>query len=1026
MQVVSKANAMNMSVMEYRSWEDNRRHLAQYSAAKGGHIHRMSHLGGFGSLNGVFTFGVKFIDLDEDWFPDLILSGDFGTSQMLWNQKNGTYVQGYFDVLEDLMDNSMGCTVGDWDQDGKTDIMFTSVSISSDEMKGLSKVQDGAGMALTFAGNHLYKNLGDRRFRDRTDVAGVRLSGWGWGAFFFDFDNDGDLDVLNGNGMDDPETTDDDVFVNQDMRLYVNQGADENYKYVDEAHERGINDQGDNRGSMSFDYDGDGDLDVFIVNHGEAPALYRNEGGDYNDWLRVKVQESPSRGRRPAIGAKVYVMLRAPSSEAARTGKAANEIMREIKNAAAFCGQNELVAHFGLGKTPLQNGAVHRVRIVWPPMSPGGEPDTVELYQVPIRNVLVVHRPAKDASHRVLTAGATLPICSEKRITQVTAPQHGQAVLDSSKRFVKYRAASGYVGSDEFSYSMTDGLGVTSKARVRVEVAEVQDPQAKLAMKLARPSKHATFNGKHNNVQNVEHNAAAFTRLIRLAPPAYVDGYEEPPGATRPSAREISNVLFAQRESREDPRGLNDLCLHFGQFVAHDVSFVTPLADFYAAGNMAIRVPEGDPTFDPDFTGEAVIRFRRSGADQGTGKDYGVPRQQVNKVTGWLDLSVVYGSGPERADAIKTAKRGKIEMQGDTEDHLAYNSKGLPNLNLLGKRVERLVVSGDNRVNVQPGLLTLHTLWAREHNRVANQLLIDSPTMTDREIFMAARRQTISTYQQVVMYEYLPAILGWKSMHELGVISTEEVPSEYIPTTDARVSNEFASVAFRFGHSQVTDTLHRFDADLKASEHGHLHLRDNYFSPGRVLKQGGLDPILRGMIRTACQAVDTKAMDGVRNFLFGTNTKGFDLAAINIQRGRDHGILDYNSLRRELGLAPRQNFTDITSDSDVASKLAKLYSSVDDIDAFVGGLAEDHVEGGAVGELFAWIIGNQFRRLRSGDRLWFEHGKLPSEQRLTRLSDVIKRNSGLNDDDAVWQDVKNSFFVPGKRNPRPFIRRTEL
>ena len=68
------------------------------------------------------------------------------------------------------------------------------------DMKSLSKVSEGAGMGLTFNGNHLYKNLGNRRFEDKTDHAGVRLSGWGWGAFFFDFDNDGDLDVLNGNG----------------------------------------------------------------------------------------------------------------------------------------------------------------------------------------------------------------------------------------------------------------------------------------------------------------------------------------------------------------------------------------------------------------------------------------------------------------------------------------------------------------------------------------------------------------------------------------------------------------------------------------------------------------------------------------------------------------------------------------------------------------------------------------------------------------------------------------------------------
>ena len=86
-------------------------------------------------------------------------------------------------------------------------------------------------MILSFRGNHLYKNAGDRRFIDVTDQVGVRESGWGWGAFFFDFDNDGDLDALNGNGMDDPETTDDDWAVNQQMRLYVNQGKGDKFMF---------------------------------------------------------------------------------------------------------------------------------------------------------------------------------------------------------------------------------------------------------------------------------------------------------------------------------------------------------------------------------------------------------------------------------------------------------------------------------------------------------------------------------------------------------------------------------------------------------------------------------------------------------------------------------------------------------------------------------------------------------------------------------------------------------------------------
>lgn len=192
------------------------------------------------------------------------------------------------------------------------------------------------------------------------------------------------------------------------------------------------------------------------------------------------------------------------------------------------------------------------------------------------------------------------------------------------------------------------------------------------------------------------------------------------------------------------------------------------------------------------------------------------------------------------------------------------------------------------------------------------------------------------------------------------------------------------------------------------SKHGHLHLRDNYFSPGRVLRQGGIDPIIRGMIMNFCQEVDTKAVDGVRNFLFGTNTKGFDLVSINIQRGRDHGIPDYNTLRKGLGLAYKTSFEEITSDRNVSEKMKYIYQGdINNIDAFVGGLAEPHVSGGAVGELFATIIADQFYRLRNGDRHWFENNLNMrqcdiSKIRKTSMAEVISRNSGVDSNDKVW------------------------
>ena len=982
-------------------------------------------------------------------------------------------------------------------------------------MKQLNGVSKGAGLSLTFTGNHLYKNVGHRRFEDVTDHAGVRDSGWGWGAFFFDFDNDGDLDVLNGNGIDDPETTDDDIFLNEKMRLYVNRGKKENFKLFDEAEAYGIADQNENRGSMVFDYDGDGDLDVYVVNHGKVPSLYRNDGGNYYDWIRVRVKESDALGQRDSIGARVYVTLVEPAPPAA-AATAANKalpavLMREIKSSAAFCGQNELVAHFGLGKTSFKGGVVHQIRIVWPPIvnKNSAAPSKlnlteVVLYNVPIRQTLVVRRPPTDSARTeqtehtkqrrkqrlkdhfhqksglpaiipawstatatattiVANAGAILPICTHKKIIDVSAPSHGQVVISTNGKYVKYRSYPHYSGGDSFTYTMQDGRGGTSQATVHVTVREPSTNVHKEAMQsAAKKSKFSSLNGRGNNVEHPEKEASVFAQLLRLTPNAYSgDGLEDPAGTARPSARLISNLLFAQTDGVvPNTYGLNDLHLHFGQFIAHDISFVTPLADFYASGNLAIPVPEGDTTFDPDFTGEAVLRFRRSGGQSGTGRDFGVPKQQVNKVTGWLDLSVIYGSADDRAAAILSLKHGKIEMQ-DEGQNLAYNSNGIPNLNLLGKKVERLVVSGDNRVNVQPGLLTLHTVWAREHNRIVDALLHDDPTRTDRDLFLLARKQNIATYQHIVMYEWLPLLLGDTYIAQFNLHSYAASGRYDSKNIDARVANEFASVAFRFGHSQVTDVLHRYDVHLKTSAFGHLNLRDNYFSPGRVLnlKQGGLDPVLRGMIMVASQEVDTKAVDGVRNFLFGTNTKGFDLVAINIQRGRDHGksgyyiatkyqlfmlysqifslllfvfffdvagIPDYNTLRVGLGLKNKTQWEDITLDANVIRILKELYGSngLNDIDAFVGGLAEEHVEGGSVGELFAHIIADQFYRLRNGDRHWYENVGVEGNAELiptivqdAKMSTVIQRNSNLTRDDRVWGNghrlgARSVFLIP--------------
>jgi hypothetical protein len=159
--------------------------------------------------------------------------------------------------------------------------------------------------------------------------------------------------------------------------------------------------------------------------------------------------------------------------------------------------------------------------------------------------------------------------------------------------------------------------------------------------------------------------------------------------------------------------------------------------------------------------------------------------------------------------------------------------------------------------------------------------------------------------------------------------------------------------------------------------------------------------LLLGATRQAANEVDTMIVDDVRSFLFGEpGHGGFDLAALNIQRGRDHGLADYNQVRMNLGLMPVTSFADITSDTDLQHKLQHVYGSVDNIDLWIGGLAEDHVEGSSVGETFYAILTDQFSRLRNGDRFWYQNildGERLCEVESTTLADVIERNTTIDE-----------------------------
>jgi peroxidase len=476
---------------------------------------------------------------------------------------------------------------------------------------------------------------------------------------------------------------------------------------------------------------------------------------------------------------------------------------------------------------------------------------------------------------------------------------------------------------------------------------------------------------------------ASHTPLRRVLPGEYEDNVSAMAGENRPSPRQISNLVCAEQGRTVNPLGASDFLWQWGQFLDHDIDLTEPNAPF---GPEHIRPETGDPFFDPDHTGLSQIDFFRSNSVRGTGVDGTYPRQQVNSITHYIDASNVYGSDDARASALRT-NDGTGRLAVSNGNMLPFNTQGFDNAGGTGAE---FFLAGDIRANEQVALTAMHTLFVREHNRLAAEIAAADPALSGEELYQRARQFVGGLMQGITYNEFLPALLGPNAL---------DVYRGYDQTVSPAIMNCFSTAVYRFGHSALSPTLLRLDANGNPIPFGHLPLKDAFFAPERLINEGGIEPILRGLAAQEMSAIDVKVIDAVRNFLFGDPTAGgLDLASLNIQRGRDHGLPDYYWARFARGLGRASTFASITSDPATQALLAAAYGDTLDIDLWVGGLAEDPVNGGHVGALFFHIIKWQFESLRSGDRYWYQWSMSAAdiiEIDNTTLADVIRRNTTI-------------------------------
>eukprot|EP00179_Madagascaria_erythrocladioides_P014414 CAMPEP_0198364684 /NCGR_PEP_ID=MMETSP1450-20131203/153790_1 /TAXON_ID=753684 ORGANISM="Madagascaria erythrocladiodes, Strain CCMP3234" /NCGR_SAMPLE_ID=MMETSP1450 /ASSEMBLY_ACC=CAM_ASM_001115 /LENGTH=569 /DNA_ID=CAMNT_0044072123 /DNA_START=483 /DNA_END=2192 /DNA_ORIENTATION=+ len=471
--------------------------------------------------------------------------------------------------------------------------------------------------------------------------------------------------------------------------------------------------------------------------------------------------------------------------------------------------------------------------------------------------------------------------------------------------------------------------------------------------------------------------------LKRLGPATYADGISEPRGGgideplSVPGARKVSNnIVMEAFDGVKEPTGLSNFFWAFAQFLDHDIDLTTENEH----ERFDIPVPFNDPKFSGDLD---ALPFKRS---KSTGGSPGKQREHFNDITSFIDASQVYGSDEGLASSLRVGGDGCL-LETSEGNLLKWN----PSAPRGGD-----FVAGDSRASENPALTSVHVLFLREHNRIAEQFLDDG--MDDETCYQLTRLLVGAELQIITLNEFLPKLVG------------PSIKNKNFGTQNKNVGvfHEFSTVCFRFGHTMVPDELSLVDEDFCGAEsislteafHNPSIVRENGIEPiirGLLIdsaemldsqltdslrnnlfqRKNGIEPIIRGLLIDSAEMLDSQLTDSLRNNLFqglsGTPF-GVDLAAFNIQRARDHGVSTYCETRKALGLKyKRLRVSDMTKNRQVERVLRNTYGAdTCKIDPWVACLAEDRASDAIIGPTCQRMITRQFTDLFEGDRFFFE------------------------------------------------------
>jgi len=521
--------------------------------------------------------------------------------------------------------------------------------------------------------------------------------------------------------------------------------------------------------------------------------------------------------------------------------------------------------------------------------------------------------------------------------------------------------------------------------------------------------RYRQFNGMCNNL-NSAHWGATLAPFRRLIPPDYADGISAPRkavgGAELPSPRYIS--AFHHRDMGYHDHAITVFLPAFGQLIDHDLTRGADSKDPKTDSEpkccdvapeqrhpacWPIEIPPNDQFYS--LFRRKCMEFVRGATGLKENCKLG-SRSSLNSITSVLDANFVYGSSKEMSRKLRRFSGGLLKSNP------VHRDKGLKDL--LPPKLEDpdagcfrpnkdtyCFLAGDSRVNQQMMLVALHTIFMREHNRIAEEMARINPHWDDERLFQETRHIMAAVVQHITYNEFLPMVLGKEQMQRYGLILQKDgFSSTYNPKVDPSVPVSFFAAAYRFGHSLIPSSIERWSVSHKYV--GGKRLSEVLLRPFDVYQGGTCDQYLAGFMNQVSQAVDDSMTQELTNHLFqdSQNNWGADLASLNMQRGRDHGVPSYNAFREFCGLKRARSWSELSNafTNDTLRKYQEIYASPDDVDLWSAGISERPVTGSMVGPVFGCIMGETFRNLRQGDRFWYENSGWPSSFTLGQLNEI--------------------------------------